>query len=236
MSKFDEFESDELNLIKCIFNQLNYLQLDVNLAYIVESYIYVFVKEYYTLENNDHYKNQKRKLKEVDRRVVQAKLGEIANVVPYLKCEYLTRFGEKNGLYKEYYLCGSKWVECFYSKDKLNGEHRTWWKNGNKSEECFYSEDKLVGEYRSWWKNGNKFEECFYSDGKLVGEYKSWESTVENLTKHCFYSKSGRKDGTYKTWWSNGQKHIECFYTDGVLNGEYKRWDEYGVLVSNLLN
>ena len=52
MSKFADFNSHELHLIKDVFTQLNHLQLDVNIAYIVEGYIYSVQQESFYLKKD----------------------------------------------------------------------------------------------------------------------------------------------------------------------------------------
>ena len=139
MSKFDNFNSDELQIIKDIFNQLHHLQLDTNISYIVESYIYAYVKEYYSPLDNDE--------KDKDNSVTIREYYSSEEVK--LKYEYVVRFDKKHGKYTTWYENGNKDIECFYKDGKLEGEYKCWYKNGNKEVECFYKDDKLEGEYKN---------------------------------------------------------------------------------------
>ena len=122
MSKFDNFNSDELQIIKDIFNQLHHLQLDTNISYIVESYIYAYVKEYYSPLDNDE--------KDKDNSVT-------------IKCEYTLRFDKLEGQYKCWHMNGNKRLECFYSKGKKEGEYKEY--NNNKIiSYLIYENDKVV--------------------------------------------------------------------------------------------
>ncbi len=162
MSKFSDFNSDELNLIKSIFTQLHYLQLDINIAYIVEQYIYDIVKEYYPLKEGEKIK---------------------------LKCEYKLRFDKKNGQYKEFYPNGNKIVECFYSEGKLNGEYIDYYpENGNKCETYFYSKGKKNGKYIHYYNNSTNsiHIECFLNDDIFESDYKEY-SEDGNLIIHNVY-------------------------------------------------
>jgi len=172
MTKFESFDSLELNSIKDVFNQLSYLQLDViNLAYIVESYIYFVEKEY-------HFGNDNK-----------------------LKAEYKTKFGLKDGYYKEWHAfnwnTGEYDKECYltrctYSNGNRIGKYVEWWNNGEKAKECFYSEDgKLEGTFKSWYRNGNKWLEIVYSNYPTNGEYKEWDQYGQ-LTKHFINNKNNK--------------------------------------------
>ncbi len=189
MSKFSDFNSDELNLIKSIFTQLHYLQLDINIAYIVEQYIYDIVKEYYPLKEGEKIK---------------------------LKCEYKLRFDKKNGQYKEFYPNGNKIVECFYSNDKKEGKCITWnpiSEGNNKIVECFYSEGKLNGEYIDYYpENGNKCETYFYSKGKKNGKYiHYYNNSTNSIHIECFLN-DDIFESDYKEYSEDGNLIIHNVY------------------------
>ena len=166
MTKFEPINSPELAIVKDIFNELSYLQLEVNLAYIVESYIYSIEREYY-------YKEDKNSIN--------------------LKREYKTKYGLKDGYYKEWHSFNwhtgqydnqSLESECMYSNGYKIGKYVEWWNNGVKAKECVFSEDgKIEGEYKSWYRNGNKWIETVYSNNTIDGEYKEWDQYGE-LIRH----------------------------------------------------
>ena len=185
MTKFEPINSSELSILKDVFNQLSYLQIDVNLVYIVESYIYSTIREYYS---------SKEEMEEKQ-----------------IKVEYRTKYGLKDGEYKQWYITGKLSVNCFYINDKKEGQ------------------------YKRWNHLGNKFEECFYKDDLKEGQYKRWQ-TYDNQTQYdyqdtlyieCTYSKD-KKDGKYIEWWPNGKKCSEYNYLNDKLEGEYKEWMQNG--------
>ena len=49
-----------------------------------------------------------------------------------LKCKYTLRFGEKYGLYQEWYKTGQKFSESYYREGKENGLYQCWFTNGQK--------------------------------------------------------------------------------------------------------
>ncbi len=163
MTKFDSFNSPELSIIKEVFNELSYLQLDINIAYIIESYIYAIVKEY-------HFNKEKDKI----------------------RCEYRTKYGLKDGYYKE------------------------WHSNGRLVIECSYSQGKIDGEYRQWFElNQRLYIKCNYKNGKLDGEYKEWYYYKSRLKLQSTY-KEGKIDGEYKLWDENGKLGKQLTFVDGV--------------------
>ena len=160
MTKFEPINSPELSIIKDIFNELSYLQLDVNLAYIVESYIYANIKKYYSPESTDEFN---------------------------ITCNYRVRFDKKDGKFQSWNKDNiTKMEECFYINDKLNGIYKRWGENGNILIESNYSDGKKNGLYINWWFSGNnkKYIECSYLNDILHQEYKKWNSDgilIQNL-------------------------------------------------------
>ena len=60
-----------------------------------------------------------------------------------LKCRYLTRFGEKEGEYQE------------------------WWSNSQLSIHCYYKEGKKEGEYNEWNEEGTLIKDEVYHNGVI---------------------------------------------------------------------
>ncbi len=94
--KFNNYNSEEYIILKELFNKMPLM--DINIANIIEEYIYSTVREYY-------YNGT-------------------------IKCEYRTKYGEKDGEYKE------------------------WYSNGQLSEQCTYNNNEIVGRYREWNRDG----------------------------------------------------------------------------------
>jgi antitoxin component YwqK of YwqJK toxin-antitoxin module len=165
--KFEAFNSVELNIIKNVFNELSYLQLDVNLAYLVESYIYSIVK------NDDTFKIEHRVRFDVKDGIYREwyRNGDKA-----IECTY--KNDKKVGTF-------TSWFSTLDTGGQRN-------ENDNTFTSCFYSKDngKLVGKVINWYENGNIAIECSYSnDGKKDGDYKQYSEEGE-LHLHTIY-----KDG-----------------------------------------
>ena len=235
MSKFDDFNSPELHLIKDVFTQLNHLQLDVNIAYIVEQYIYASQQKSFYLKKDTLITEQ-----------------------------FTTRFDKKDGMYKSWYSNNPnlKYEHSFYTNGLLEGESKKWALGGNIIEERIYSKGKLNGLATDWWFHGSilssKWKECNYIDDKREGLYKEWFSSGQKrietyytndklegpLTEYslhgykiveCNYSK-GKKEGLYKRWHDGGEQLLtECNYSENNLHGEYKEYSNDGILIQHLI-
>ncbi len=190
--KFEPFNSIELNIIKDVFNELSYLQLDVNLAYLVESYIYSIIK------NDDTFKIEYRVRYDVKDGIYREWYLNSENI----KIEYSYKNGLRDGLYREWYPNGDKAIECTYKNGKKVGTFTSW----------FSTLD--TGGQRN--ENDNKFTSCFYSEdnGKLVGKVINWYENG-NISVECSYSNDGKKDGDYKQYSEDGELQLHTIYKDG---------------------
>ena len=210
MFKFHHFNSIEYNTL--IKYLLPKYQLDKWIISIIENYIYTLVEETYV----DQYINSKK------------------------ICKYKTRFGLRDGEYKEYYINPSTEqitqlaVQTTYRTDKLCGKYEEWYSNGNKLCDCFYinikddEEETLHELYETWHENGKLCIQTYYNQGKLDGEYKEW---FENGQLHiCSYYKNNLRDGEYKEWYSSSQLSIQTSFKNNEFDGEYKKWFENGQL------
>lgn len=230
MSKFADFNSPELHIIKSIFNQLYHLQLDINIAYIVEQYIYSLHQESFYLKK-DTLITEQFTTRFGDK---HANYRSWYSNNPNLKYEHSFYInGLLEGESKKWAISGNIMEERIYSKGKLNGLATDWWFHGldvsSKWKECYYTEGKREGLYTEWYPNSEKKHiECFYTNDKLNGEYKSWYfiSKGSNKKTECFYSED-KIEGEYKSWYpisEGGNKMVECCYVDDKRHGEYKSW------------
>lgn len=237
--KFEAFNSVELNSIKEVFNELSYLQLDVNLAYLVESYIYSIVKNDCLIYDSDSdiFKLEYRVRFDVKDGIYKVLYPKSGNTK--VECSY--KNDKKDGLYREWYPNGAK-VECSYNNGLQNGLYREWYPNSeNIKIEYSYKNGLRDGLYREWYRNGDKAIECTYKNDKKVGTFTSWFSTLDtggqrnendNTFTSCFYSEdNGKLVGKVINWYENGNIAIECSYSnDGKKDGDYKQYSEEGEL------
>ncbi len=100
--------------------------------------------------------------------------------------EYITRYGKKEGEYKEWWNSGQLYCQCYFKEDKLEGEAKEWCENGQLWRLCYYKEGKEEGEYKEWYENGQLWRQCYYKEGELEGEYKVWYSNGQ-LWRQCYY-------------------------------------------------
>jgi antitoxin component YwqK of YwqJK toxin-antitoxin module len=93
-----------------------------------------------------------------------------------IKCEYRTRFGKKDGEYKEWWFSnGNLKEECMYVNGKLNGEGKFWYKNGQLCEQNMYLNGNFNGECKEWFRNGQQYSQRSYINCKEHGEFKTWD-------------------------------------------------------------
>ena len=152
-------------------------QIDANIALIVESYIYEEVIEY----RDDDYTDK-------------------------IKQKYMTKYGEKEGIYQLLYKNGQKMFETNYKKGKEEGLYQYWFLySEQKQEESYYKEDKRDGICKKWYDNG---------EIHIIINYKE-----------------GKEEGLYQWWYDDGKIHIINNFKDGKRNGEIKQWNERGELI-----
>ena len=165
-----------------------------------------------------------------------------------LKRKYRTKYGERDGEYKEWDGNGQLMLQVTFVNGKEHGKYKEWWFNGVIKEVVKYLHGKAHGKYKRWWLNGKVKSLGTYVKGKLHGDYKEWNE-YGKLEEEGRYVK-GKKDGeytcyngrttrvdTYKCGKLNGETRI---YFNGVLESFYvyednklvelKRWDNSGKL------
>jgi hypothetical protein len=119
-----------------------------------------------------------------------------------LKCEYRTKYGEKDGECKVWYDNGQLWEQTTYIDDKINGEYKSWFYNGQITKQTTYVDGEKHGVHKEWWDNGKLWRQTTYVDDKVNGEYKRWYYEG-NLWKQITYV-DGKRQGNYKTWDNEG--------------------------------
>ncbi len=176
LTKFENFNSPEVNILKELFQTLP--MMDNYIANIIESYIYSMVREYYTSEkcSNSLYR------------------------------EYRTKYGIKDGEFKQ------------------------WFPTGQLAIQRWFLDGKMDGEYNEWSSNGNIFIQVEYVNGKMNGEYKKYNSNGE-LTQQSAFVNDKREGVTTYYYGKNRPDVIEC-YKDGKLNGERKSYHQNGWLLN----
>jgi antitoxin component YwqK of YwqJK toxin-antitoxin module len=75
-----------------------------------------------------------------------------------LEFEYRTKFGEKDGEYKEWFGSGNLYIQTTYVDGKRHGEYKRWYVNGQLMEQITYVDGKRQGNYKTWDNEGNLME------------------------------------------------------------------------------
>jgi antitoxin component YwqK of YwqJK toxin-antitoxin module len=218
--KLIDYKSTEKDILIEILNSIPFM--DKWIANIVENYIYSSEREYYIIESEQK---------------------------GTLKCEYRTRYGIKDGKYKEWWF-DTKWgsgqlrVQTTYLGGKIHGEYRCWYNNGQIYEHTTYVNGKRHGEYKYWHGNGQMKKKATYVDGKIQGEYKQWfyVNDVNNVNNNLLIEHTFVDDvlhGEYKEWFDtnsgNSQLRVQTTYVKGKLHGDYKMWRYTGELQEQIV-
>jgi len=131
-----------------------------------------------------------------------------------LKEEYRTKYGLKDGEYREWYP----------NSDNLSG-------TGKLHIKTTYRNNELHGQYESWFPNGQPNTQASFVDGKNEGDCKYWyqEVTPPQLSSQYTYT-SGMLNGEYKQWYASGILWCHGYHKDNEYHGERKSWDRNGIL------
>jgi antitoxin component YwqK of YwqJK toxin-antitoxin module len=205
-NKLIDYNSPEKAILNEVFIGIPFM--DKWISSIIEEYIYSTVKEYY--REGEHKGDLKR--------------------------EYRTRFGIKDGKYKEWWFDnGQLRVQTTFLNNEIHGDYKCWYNNGQLYEHTKFVNGKRHGEYKEWHKNGQIKKQCIYVDGNIEGEYKEWCYVMDHkinynlLIEQTFIGNV--LNGEYKEWYDNDQLRLQTSYLDGKMDGEYKLWNYNGELI-----
>jgi antitoxin component YwqK of YwqJK toxin-antitoxin module len=112
--------------------------------------------------------------------------GKLKNEGHYLN-------GQKEGLWKSWYMNGQLGSEGDYSNGQKEGPWKVWYANGQLLCEGLYSNGKPEGEWKRWYTNGQLFYEGHYSNGQQEGLWKVWHDNGQ-LASECDYSNGKQED------------------------------------------
>lgn len=172
MSKFEKFNSEEFKVVKEVFETIPFM--DVNIAHIVEEYIYSMVREYY--DDGELQYEYRKKGGVFDGVFRQWEYNETLVLECYFKD------GKEHGEYKRWNTRGEMAKKCYYNEGKLEGEYICWYDNKIYSQEN-YKDGKLEGECKAWHDNGQLKRLYHCENGKREGELVSWNKEGELVYK-----------------------------------------------------
>ena len=167
----------------------------------------------------------------------------------------VTRYSDErivnDGIYKEFFPSGQKFVEGNYLQGEQHGTWTYWYENGqlcrevtydhgvpNGSWEVFRPDGSLLAErtFNAGRRHGKWVEYAAdgeqtrrvtnYLDGKPHGEYKDWYPTGAEKSVRTF--KNGLRDGLSKEWDQEGNPRLEANYKEGKLHGDVVQWSSEG--------
>lgn len=90
---------------------------------------------------------------------------------------YRTRFGQKDGPFKAYFVKSqseSLLIDSTYKNGALNGEYKYYYSttDGNQlMEQCFYKDGKRHGEYKCWLDSGKLLSHRLYENGIIKKDF-----------------------------------------------------------------
>ena len=99
--------------------------------------------------------------------------------------EYRTKYGVKDGKYKEWHVNGQLYKE--------------WYDNGQMAEKCTYIDGKKNGKFNLWYNNGQIWEESRYINDEIRGDYKKWYRTGQLWEQNKYINEKNRRE---EIWWS----------------------------------
>lgn len=138
--------------------------------------------------------------------------------------KYLSKFGEKNGEYKEWYVNGQLKKDEKYKDGKMIGEYKHYFKNGQLEKEGIIDDY-----YKVYFHHGE-----LLVDAKMNGECIDYWAPRGGQTVPIVMSVYNRKDGKihglYKEYSHDGSGRlvIEAMHVDGKLCGFYKTYHDDG--------
>ncbi len=207
MLKLINYNSIEGKVLKEFFQDH---QIDANIALIVESYIYKEVIEYYedtgartSLRDSEQLRCDYPATKQT-------------------KEKYTIKYGEKDGLYQEWYEDGQKCEECYYKEGKQEGLHQSWWPNGKIHIINNYKEGKREGIYQEWRLDGTKWSETNYKNDMREGLYQEWNSSGFKLTEKNY--KNDKEEGLQQGVREGTNIRVQYNCKDGKKDGLEEHW------------
>jgi hypothetical protein len=115
---------------------------------------------------------------------------------------------------EEYYRNGS--LKCIYRTKygERDGEYKEWWDNGQLKSHVIYKNGKKDGDYKSWYINGDLAAHSIYVNGKIEGVNYTW------YPHNILWSESVYVDDviqSYNSWKENGRLDCSILYKDGKV-------------------
>ncbi|MCD4772726.1 MAG: hypothetical protein K8R41_05005 [Bacteroidales bacterium] len=159
----------------------------------------------------------------------------------------ITKKGERDGFWNEYFDNGDTKAKGNYNKDIKTGEWKYYHKNGKLEQDGNFEDNgKLTGKWRWYYKSGRLLREEFFSEGlsnSVLSEYNEHGSIItqgeyfEGL-KNGFWTYKigdnkeegeyidGKRNGIWKHYFNNGKKSFEGKFIDDNPNGLHTYfWD-----------
>ena len=220
--KLIDYKSFEGSVLKDIFEPA---YIDLNIAKIVESYIYKDVIKYGMLFDCSPY------IKETYRTRFNKKEGEYilysSDGIVLLKTNY--KNGEIEGLCQIFYITGRLEYEIYYKNELKNGIYKKFHHYHGLKEKGYYLNDKREGKYIEYYSRGNIKVISNFKNDKLEGKYIEYYPNKQILKK-CFY-KNDRNYGLYETFYDNGQIRSKYYTINNDIDNytnKCKRWHKNG--------
>lgn len=139
----------------------------------------------------------------------------------------LSESGQREGLWKEYYLDGSLKARGYYTADQRSGDWEFYYPNGQLEQKGTYNnEGKPEGEWLWYYENGYLLRREHFVNGLLDGMMTEYQQNGKVLTQGDFIE--GLEEGFW--FYEHGHYREEGEYAAGMRNGQWKHFYKDGTI------
>ncbi len=157
------------------------------------------------------------------------------------KEEYFERAGQKDGIYKSYYIGGDLELECIYKNNLKEGREKHYYDDGNNAikSQVDFRNDKKHGLSCWFTSQGKMIGEAHYDSGIKSGSHKEWytDTTIPRL-RSIEHHLQGKRHGLFMKWSFKGQLLLYGVYVNDEKDGRFIAWYEerYGIKIKEFYN
>lgn len=132
-----------------------------------------------------------------------------------------------DGLYREYFPNGQKFIEGNYEIGEKKGAWKYWYENGQLRRSIAYVDGKPNGEWEVFRADGTLEAKRSFKAGQRDGEWLEYDPTGDVLLRRMPY-RNGKPHGKWDQWLADGQEKASYVFVDGQRDGPGFEWDDEG--------
>jgi antitoxin component YwqK of YwqJK toxin-antitoxin module len=140
---------------------------------------------------------------------------------------------EADGVYREFYPNGNKFVEGQYRRGRQEGEWTFWFDNGQLNRKATYSNGQPDGSWEVFRADGTLAAKRSFKNGLRHGEWIAYDDTGKQPLREEHYV-DNKMDGVWKVWYPSGKLKQQAGFKLGVQHGTTNQWNEDGEKVIEL--